>query len=104
MAAPYSAKAATLRARPTTCCGVRAVPAGLPAAAFTIPTPTAPAVPLLGHRRQSAKGYSLEQSVERAKDYVSGALEAMLDLGKGSGPLDHTFCLANPYTAYPQEI
>lgn len=51
-----------------------------------------------------AKGYSLEQSVERAKDYVSGALEAMLDLGKGSGPLDHTFCLANPYTAYPQEI
>ena len=42
--------------------------------------------------------------MERAKDYVSGALEAMLDLGKGSGPLDHTFCLANPYTAYPQEI
>ena len=27
-----------------------------------------------------AKGYSLEESVERAKDYISGALEAMLDL------------------------
>lgn len=41
-----------------------------------------------------AKGYSLEESVERAKDYISGALEAMLDLGKGSGPMNHGFEIA----------
>lgn len=38
-----------------------------------------------------AKGYHLIESIRRAKDYVSGALSAMLDLGKGSGPLDHGF-------------
>ena len=38
-----------------------------------------------------AKGYDLETSVERAKDYISGALAAMLDLGKGSGPMNHAF-------------
>jgi hydroxymethylpyrimidine/phosphomethylpyrimidine kinase len=38
-----------------------------------------------------AKGNSLEEAVERAKAYISGALEAMLDLGKGSGPMDHGF-------------
>lgn len=38
-----------------------------------------------------AKGFSLIDSVQRAKDYVSGALSAMLDLGQGSGPLDHTY-------------
>ena len=32
-----------------------------------------------------AKGFDLDTSVERAKDYISGALAAMLDLGKGSG-------------------
>ena len=32
-----------------------------------------------------AKGYELESAVERAKKYISGALAAMLDLGKGSG-------------------
>ncbi len=36
-----------------------------------------------------AKGYELEPSIQMAKDYVSGALNAMLDLGKGSGPLNH---------------
>ena len=38
-----------------------------------------------------AKGHSLEQSVENAKEYISGALRAMLDLGKGSGPMNHAF-------------
>ncbi len=38
-----------------------------------------------------AKGHTLEESVERAKRYISGALEAMLDLGKGSGPMWHAF-------------
>ena len=38
-----------------------------------------------------AKGYDLKQSVELAKEYISAALSAMLDLGKGSGPMDHGF-------------
>lgn len=38
-----------------------------------------------------AKGYDMIQSVERAKEYISGALSSMLDLGKGSGPLNHGF-------------
>ena len=38
-----------------------------------------------------AKGYDLKTSVERAKEYISGALAAMLDLGKGSGPMQHNF-------------
>lgn len=40
-----------------------------------------------------AKGYDLEASVQRAKDYISGALAAMLDLGNGSGPMNHAFDL-----------
>lgn len=44
-----------------------------------------------------AKGFSMENSVERAKEYISGALEAMLDLGKGSGPMNHGFCLQGKF-------
>ena len=40
-----------------------------------------------------AKGYALSESVQRAKDYISGALAAMLDLGEGSGPMNHAFDL-----------
>ena len=40
-----------------------------------------------------AKGYDLDTSVERSKVYLSGALAAMLDLGRGSGPLDHLFSI-----------
>ena len=40
-----------------------------------------------------AKGFDLPQSVRLAKDYVSGALSAMLDLGHGSGPMNHGFIL-----------
>ena len=40
-----------------------------------------------------AKGYTLSESVQRAKDYISGALAAMLDLGEGSGPMNHAFDL-----------
>ena len=38
-----------------------------------------------------AKGYELDKAVERAKEYISGALAAGLDLGQGSGPMDHGF-------------
>ena len=44
-----------------------------------------------------AKGYDLDRSVQRAKDYISGALAAMLDLGKGSGPMDHMFDLRGEF-------
>lgn len=40
-----------------------------------------------------AKGYALEEAVQMAKEYISGALSAMLDLGKGSGPMNHAFLL-----------
>ena len=40
-----------------------------------------------------AKGYELEESVKRAKEYISGALAAMLDLGQGPGPMNHAFLL-----------
>ena len=40
-----------------------------------------------------AKGYALDEAVQRAKDYISGALAAMLDLGQGSGPMNHAFDL-----------
>ena len=45
-----------------------------------------------------AKGYDLETSVQRAKDYISGALAAMLDLGEGSGPMNHGFNLSDEFS------
>ena len=40
-----------------------------------------------------AKGYDLKASVGRAKSYLTGALSTDLNLGKGSGPLNHGFNL-----------
>lgn len=40
-----------------------------------------------------AMGYGLEEAVRRAKVYLSGALAARLDLGKGSGPMNHAFMI-----------
>ena len=50
-----------------------------------------------------AKGYTLAESVRRAKDYISGALAAMLDLGKGSGPMNHAFALQGEYAKEARE-
>ena len=44
-----------------------------------------------------AKGFSMEDAVARAKDYISGALSAGLDLGAGSGPMAHNFALTGRY-------
>ena len=44
-----------------------------------------------------AKGRDLETSVRYAKNYISGALAAMLDLGKGSGPMNHAFAVEGEY-------
>lgn len=40
-----------------------------------------------------ALGYSAEESVGRAKDYITLALKAQLNLGRGRGPLNHTVLL-----------
>ena len=44
-----------------------------------------------------ARGYSLSDAVRCAKNYISGALAAMLDLGKGSGPLNHAFAIEGDF-------
>ena len=44
-----------------------------------------------------AKGFSLAESVRKAKDYISDALAEGLDLGNGSGPMKHNFGLPNKY-------
>lgn len=43
-----------------------------------------------------ALGYSLPESIRRAKTYLSNALSAMLDLGRGSGPINHMYGIAAP--------
>lgn len=48
-----------------------------------------------------AKGFGLGQAVKRAKEYVSGVLGAMLDLGKGPGPLHHGFYLEGYFMEEP---
>ena len=40
-----------------------------------------------------AQGKDLERAIQLSKDYISGALSAMLDLGKGDGPLNHMWDL-----------
>lgn len=45
-----------------------------------------------------AKGFSIPDSVTRAKEYLTGAISAMLDLGKGSGPLNHAFCIDGKFS------
>lgn len=44
-----------------------------------------------------AKGYDLDTSVQKAKSYISGALGAMLDLGRGSGPMNHAFAIGGEF-------
>ena len=46
-----------------------------------------------------AKGYDLDTAVELAKEYISGSLAAMLNLGQGSGPLDHGFDLGGRFAS-----
>ena len=44
-----------------------------------------------------AKGRDLDASVEMAKRYLSLALSDMLDLGRGSGPMNHAFAIHGEY-------
>ncbi len=40
-----------------------------------------------------AQGNDMQTSIEKSKSYITGALMSRLDLGKGSGPLNHCFNL-----------
>lgn len=51
-----------------------------------------------------AKGYGLAEAVSRAKEYISGALGAMLDLGSGSGPMDHGFDIGSEFATGPDNL
>ena len=44
-----------------------------------------------------AKGYPMDEAVQKAKDYISKALAAGLDLGKGSGPMNHAYDIKEEY-------
>ena len=44
-----------------------------------------------------AKGFDVSDAVRKAKEYISYALAAGLDLGQGSGPLMHNFDLNEKY-------
>ena len=46
------------------------------------------------------KPRAVEQAVRRAKGFVRGALSTGLDLGQGSGPLDHMWCHGKPHLPY----
>lgn len=44
-----------------------------------------------------AKGQSLYDAIKNAKEYISNALADMLDLGEGSGPMNHAFDIKERY-------
>ena len=46
---------------------------------------------VVGDRLESAKGEALPDAIRHAKDYLTGALGAQLNLGHGSGPMDHAW-------------
>lgn len=50
-----------------------------------------------------AKGFTLIESVARAKKYISRALSQMLDLGEGSGPMDHGFDIRDEFAKLYEE-
>ena len=49
-----------------------------------------------------AKGFTLAEAVQRGKKYISCALSFMLDLGKGSGPMNHAFDLKDEWAEQKQ--
>lgn len=51
-----------------------------------------------------AKGFDMDAAVERAKAYISGALGAMLDLGRGSGPMNHGFDITGEYVKSADDV
>lgn len=48
-----------------------------------------------------AAGYTLEKGIKNAKNYLTGALQDGMDLGEGSGPLNHMYRLPPFANSYP---
>ena len=44
-----------------------------------------------------AKGMTVPEAVKRAKEYITGAIRAGLDLGHGRGPLDHGYNITTEF-------
>lgn len=44
-----------------------------------------------------AKGYSMEDSIKNAKDYITRVLEHEINLGNSSGPLNHGYDISSRY-------
>lgn len=44
-----------------------------------------------------ALGYTMEDSIRNAKDYITSAIGAGLNLGAGSGPLNHMSCITSRF-------
>ncbi|NVF12122.1 bifunctional hydroxymethylpyrimidine kinase/phosphomethylpyrimidine kinase [Anaerococcus sp. AGMB00486] len=44
-----------------------------------------------------SKGFSMEEAIKMAKDFLSAALKDGLNLGKGSGPMNHAFDIKDKY-------
>ena len=51
-----------------------------------------------------AKGFTLAESVRRGKEYISGALAAMLDLGQGAGPMMHNYDLTSSFAEEKESV
>ena len=51
-----------------------------------------------------AKGFPLEDAVARGREYLRGALATGLNLGRGSGPLDHTFDLVSRFAQSSESV
>ena len=47
-----------------------------------------------------AKGYKIDEAIRNAKDYISGALADGMDLGHGSGPMNHGFDLKSRFAEF----
>ncbi len=45
-----------------------------------------------------AKGYPIDKAISEAKNYISGALSDGMNLGHGSGPMNHAFDIKSHFT------
>ena len=50
-----------------------------------------------------SKDIPLEKSIKNAKKYLTGALKKGLNLGKGSGPMNHGFAITGEYTKLAEQ-
>lgn len=80
-----------------TCCTTMGAISGSMESVLIIPIPMEQDVPSQAPLQPILRKVFLEESVKRAKEYLSGALADMLDLGKGSGPMNHGFAVTGEF-------